>query len=125
MKKALITLATLATIVTGISLPAAAAPANELTVKVHSSWNDRGRHSPRHDWKKPPHNYRNQMMKPGEIKRMLHRQGYRTHNIRQQRDEYYVRAHNNKGRQVMLIVNSRSGKIVGQRYIGRPHFTRT
>lgn len=124
MKKALITFAAIATIVTGFSLPAAAASTNELTVQVHSSWNHHGRHNQRHGWKKQ-NNYRHQMMHPGEVKRMLHRQGYRTHNIRQQRSDYYVRARNHKGREMMLIVNGYNGKITGQRYIGRPHFTRT
>lgn len=124
MKKALITFAAIATIVTGFSLPAAAASNNELTVQVHSSWNDHGRYNQRHGWKKQ-HNRRYQMMSQREVKRMLYRQGYRTHDIRQQRGDYYVRARNHKGRQVMLIVNGYNGKITGQRYIGRPHFTRT
>ncbi|MGU3577126.1 PepSY domain-containing protein [Brucellaceae bacterium C25G] len=127
MKKALITLAALATIVTGLSLPSAAS-ASEQAIQVHSSWNDHGRNNHHHDhrgWKKPGHKNRHQMMNPGEVRRMLHRQGYRTHDIRQQRGDYYVRAQNHKGRQVMLIVNARNGKIIGQRYIGRPHFNRT
>lgn len=124
MKKALVTFIALATIIIGVSSPAAASSASEFTIQVHSSWHDHGRYH-HHGWRKRPYKYRHQIMNPGEIKRILHRRGYRTHNIRQQRGEYYVRARNFNGRQVMLIVNAYNGKIVGQRYIGRPHFNRS
>lgn len=124
MKKMLICFAAMATILTGFSLPATAS-ASDLTIQVHSSSNDHGRYNSRHGWKKPGHHDRQRMINPGEVKRILFRQGYRTQDIRKQRNEYYVRARAHNGRQVMLIVNAYSGKIVGQRMLGRPHYTRT
>lgn len=64
------------------------------------------------------HNQRN-ILKPHQISRMMQRRGYKVRSMRYERGSYFVSASKRHGRQVMLIVDARNGRIKGQRPIHR------
>lgn len=108
MKKIILLAATSLTLIIGLNGAATAADRGLLT-EIRSSYqqNHRGYRSQRH------------ILKPQQISRMMQRRGYRVRSIRYERGNYFVSASKRHGRQVMLIVDARSGRIKGQRPIHR------
>ncbi len=65
------------------------------------------------------YNARRHVLKPQQVSRIVQRQGYKVRSMRYDRGDYFVTASKRHGRQVMLIVDGRSGYIKGERPIRR------
>lgn len=162
MKKAVLTFAALATMVTGISSFSAPASAGEqgmvIQVQSQQGWGDdnyqpirpldrdrRGqnqypgqnpgqyndRDQPQQGWDRrndnrpgwgEPQRWRPEAVSPRRVAIMLERRGYDVRDVRFERSTYFVRAIRPNGRRVMVLVDGRSGRIVGERPMGGPRY---
>ncbi len=108
MKKVILLAATALTLAFA-GLGSATASDHGLKIDVRYSYhhNDRGYNAKRH------------ILKPQQVSRIMQRRGYKVRSMRFDRGNYFVSASKRHGRQVMLIVDGRSGQIKGERRIGR------
>ncbi|HCH71058.1 MAG TPA: antifreeze protein [Ochrobactrum sp.] len=130
MKKAVLAFAALATVATGFATPTLAADSG-LRVQVQYYDDDgyrppRPYPGPRPGWDGGPDRRpgwgddygRRDIMSPRRIARSLERRGYDVGDMRLNRDTYFVRATRPNGRRVIVMVDSYSGRIVGERRPG-------
>lgn len=133
MKQVALALAALATATMTIPTVASAQEAQILNVQYMNDgpppprgWDHRGpdyRRGPppadRGDWGRPS---RRDILGPRQISRNLQRRGYAVGDIRLERDTYFVRATRPNGRRAIVMVDAYTGRIVGERPVGRPRF---
>ncbi|KXF76077.1 hypothetical protein ATN84_14275 [Paramesorhizobium deserti] len=130
MKKAILAIAAAATLAIGISAPAFAA--GQSNIILAQGWDDDYYRDapppPRHyggyerrdrDWRDRDR-YRDEIMSPRRVARMLERRGYAVGDIDLRRGRYFVRATRPGGRRVLLIVDARNGRILDEQRAGGP-----
>lgn len=115
MKKTILAIAAAATLLTGFTLPSMASDTSSMVITVdhrRDHWGEQRRHDGNRYGHDDRRHGRGDILSPRKVSFMLRDRGYRVRDIDLRKGRYFVAAKNQHGRNVKLVVDARSGRIL-------------